>query len=885
MNKKIFTKILFSLILSTTYLSCNLGIAMASDENKEKDLLKNIRQLTFEGEKSGEAYFSPNGKKIIFQSIRNNNKFYQIYTMNSDGSEIKMVSTGRGKTTCAYFSPNGKHIIFASSHLDPNSEKEEENKGKSYKWDFEKSLDIFQAEPDGSALKQLTASPGYDAEGTFSNNGKKIVFTSQRDDDLELYIMDSDGKNQKRLTNYKGYDGGAFFSPDDKKILYRRFDDKGNAQIMLINADGTGEKQLTNSQAINWCPSFSPDGKHIIFSSNVNDPRNFELFIMDINGEHLRQMTFNKGTDILPIFSPDGKKIMWTSTRTNSKSQVFIADFNNELFNDSAKYSKNLYSDLKYLSSDGLEGRRAGTPGADKAAEYIAGQFKKIGLKPGGEQNKSYFQDFDVTVGISSGTENTFTVKNLLNTSGEGSLFKDFTPLSFSENAKISGQIVFAGYGITATEHNYDDYKDIDVNGKIVLVLRHEPQEKNEKSLFNGNKPTPYSELRYKAFNAKRHGAAAIILINGAVNYSEPEDELLPLRTFGGTGNVGIPMIQVKNNFIEQIFRENSLDMKNIQLNIDENLKPNSFLLKNEIALSVDLKRDMKSTRNVIGYIEGKDKGLKNEVIIIGASGVIELARLIEKKKLNRTVVFMAFSGEELGLLGSSYFMANSNFKNIIAMINMDMIGRLDNEKLYIGGIKTADNFNNIINQINKKYKFDLSFFNDGYGPSDHMSFYLKNIPVLFFFTGIHGDYHRPSDDLYKINFPGMNKVINFIEETFLKIDNNSEKPKLVKIAPDPHMGSVSSGKKSGAYLGTIPDYTSMNSSNGVKLSGVREGSPAEKGGLKGGDIIIKFDNIKINTLYDYTFAIQGKKPGDKAQIVVTRDGLELSLELIVGKK
>mgnify|MGYP001617480478 FL=1 len=199
MNKKIFTKILFSLILSTTYLSCNLGIAMASDENKEKDLLKNIRQLTFEGEKSGEAYFSPNGKKIIFQSIRNNNKFYQIYTMNSDGSEIKMVSTGRGKTTCAYFSPNGKHIIFASSHLDPNSEKEEENKGKSYKWDFEKSLDIFQAEPDGSALKQLTASPGYDAEGTFSNNGKKIVFTSQRDDDLELYIMDSDGKNQKRI--------------------------------------------------------------------------------------------------------------------------------------------------------------------------------------------------------------------------------------------------------------------------------------------------------------------------------------------------------------------------------------------------------------------------------------------------------------------------------------------------------------------------------------------------------------------------------------------------------------------------------------------------------------------------------------------------------------
>lgn len=875
-----------------------------SDLIKENTFLTNIKQLTVDGEKNGEAYFSPDSKQIIFQGVRNTDKFYQIYKMDNNGKNIKLISTGKGKTTCAYFSPDGKKIIYASSHLDPESEKKLPTKHGSYSWDFEGSMDIFQANPDGSNLKRLTTSKGYDAEGTYSHDGKKIIFTSQRDGDSELYIMDSDGKNQKRLTNYKGYDGGAFFSPDDKKIVYRRFDKYGNAQIVLMNSDGTNIKELTGSKAINWCPAFHPDGKHIVFSSNISGRRNFDLFIMDYNGNNIRQITFDKNSDVLPIFSPDGSKLMWTSTRKDGKSQIFIADFNNKNLKLQDTYNKNIYNDLKYLASDSLQGRRAGTTGADKASQYIAQQFSNIGLKKA--NNNSYFQSFDITTGINLTSNNNLSIDNV-----KAEVNKEFVPLSFSENGEINGEIVFAGYGITAPEYGYDDYKNLDIKNKIVLLLRHEPQEKDINSKFNGNKPTQYSELRYKVFTAKSKGAKGVIIVNGETNYDDKEDELIPIKSFGGIGTLGIPVVQSKNSFIRKY-----LNLKDLQEKIDKNFKPNSFTLNKNADIKVEFQKNYKSTNNVIGYIEGSDKNLKNEVILIGAhydhlgmggqeslseskkdeihngaddnasgtSAMIEIARQLKKYKLKRTIAFTAFSGEELGLLGSSYFTSNPSFKNIVAMLNMDMVGRLSNDnKLSIGGIKTATSFEPLVKKLNRKYNFKTSYFNDGYGPSDHMAFYLKNIPVLFFFTGIHDDYHRPSDDSYKINYLGIDKIVSFVKDITLNIDKNTQKPKLVRIAPSSTM--LSSGKSNGAYLGTIPDYTAMDSKTGVKISGVREGSPAEKGGLRAEDIIIKFDDLKINTIYDYTYALKAKKPGDKILITVIRKGKETVLTVIAGKK
>ena len=318
------------LIIALCIILLSGNAVNASDgEGMEGRYLQNIKQLTTDGI-SGEGYFSRDMKKIIFQSVRGGHPYYQIYTMDIDGSNQVRVSNGKGKTTCSYFRPDGKKIIYASTMHNPLSGTEPPKEEKKYQWDFDADMEIYEADPDGSNLRRLTNSEGYDAEGTFSNDGTKIVFTSQRDGDLEIYTMNADGTGPKRLTSAKGYDGGAFFSPDDKQIVFRAFRDQEKpriGQIFIMDADGKGEHQITNTAAVNWAPYFHPSGKYIIFASNPEDHKNFDLYIIKPDGTGLKQITFDKGFDGLPVFSPDGKKLLWTSTRSGGKSQIFIADW------------------------------------------------------------------------------------------------------------------------------------------------------------------------------------------------------------------------------------------------------------------------------------------------------------------------------------------------------------------------------------------------------------------------------------------------------------------------------------------------------------------------------------------------------------------------------
>lgn len=302
--------------------------------------LKNIRQLTFDFPRAGEGYFSPDGKQVIFQAAPVGKTDYQIYTLGLEpGAKPKMVSTGKGKCTCAYFHPNGKSILFGSSHLDPaitNGQNETATKGPAYsrseryRWDFDPMMDIFISNPDGSNLTQLTDAPGYDAEGSYSANGKQIIFTSFRDKDAEIYIMEADGSHPRRITKNKGYDGGPFFSPDGKKIIYRS-DRAGNdlLQIYINNVDGTAERQLTKNDSVNWGPWFLPDSRHIVYSTSLHGHANYEIYLMDTETGKQERITFADGFDGLPVISPDGKKIMWTSKgrSKDNTSQLYIADF------------------------------------------------------------------------------------------------------------------------------------------------------------------------------------------------------------------------------------------------------------------------------------------------------------------------------------------------------------------------------------------------------------------------------------------------------------------------------------------------------------------------------------------------------------------------------
>jgi TolB protein len=313
--------------------------------------LRNITQLTFGGQ-NAEAYFSADGKKLIFQSTREPYKCDQIFTMNLDGSGVRLVSTGKGRTTCSYFFPNGKKILYSSTHLGDAACPPKPDYSKGYVWAVYSSFDIFTANPDGSDVKQLTKTPGYDAEATFSTDGKKIVFTSLRHGDLDIYTMDANGKHVKQLTHELGYDGGPFFSPDGKWIVYRAHHPKPGQEtddyvallkqnqirptyleLWLMKADGSGKRQITSLGAASFAPSFFPDGKRIIFSSNVGSTGgmgNFELYGIDLDGKNLERITFTEGFDGFPVFSPDGKKLVWVSGRNGKvphETNIFIADW------------------------------------------------------------------------------------------------------------------------------------------------------------------------------------------------------------------------------------------------------------------------------------------------------------------------------------------------------------------------------------------------------------------------------------------------------------------------------------------------------------------------------------------------------------------------------
>lgn len=316
----------------------------------EEKHLRNIRQLTFKGE-NAEAYFSADNKLITLQAHEKEGECDQIYTMDLEGNNRKLISTGKGKTTCAFAYPGRKKILFASTHAAGTECPAPPDYSRGYVWKMHPEFDLYTAKADGTGLKRLSHTPGYDAEATISRDGKRIVFTSVRDGDFDIYVMDANGKNVKRLTNELGYDGGPFFSPDGKKIVYRANHPKtpeqiadyrdlmktsqlrpSTLEIWIMDADGSNKRQVTSNGAANFAPFFHPDGKRIIFASNLDNPRgrNFDLYMILVDGTGLERITYNPTFDSFPMFTSDGKKLIWASNRNEShrgNTNIFMADW------------------------------------------------------------------------------------------------------------------------------------------------------------------------------------------------------------------------------------------------------------------------------------------------------------------------------------------------------------------------------------------------------------------------------------------------------------------------------------------------------------------------------------------------------------------------------
>jgi len=540
-----------------------------------------------------------------------------------------------------------------------------------------------------------------------------------------------------------------------------------------------------------------------------------------------------------------------------------------------AQEASRLQQDVSYLASDALDGRRTGTAGANDAARYIAGEFERAGLHPGinaagAEKRRQmmarYLQPFPYVGHVELGKNN--VLANLR-------VGEDWMPLGISPNQTLHlTAVVNAGYGITANELNYNDYKGTYSKTQVAVIRTGTPDGDNPHGRF-----TTAGQLRFKVAAAQSAGVGALLITS---DEDDLKNDPLASLSYDNAGLAGIPVAVISKQAAEKL----------------ANAK--------DVTLTTDVVRAEVPAFNVIGVLEGSDPILKKENIIIGAhydhlgrggegslaskpgeihhgaddnasgtAGLIELARLfsVQRPKLKRTLIFIAFGGEEEGLLGSNYYVNHplAPLTNTVGMINMDMIGRMKDRKLIIGGVGTAKEWRGM---IEPEKSFALTLNEDGVGPSDHSSFYLKQVPVLFFWTGTHNDYHKPSDTWDKINYTDEAKILGFVARIVRDIDGADKRLTYTTAKSDPTQRASSFR----VYLGTIANYADSN--EGMLLDGVREDSPAAKGGLKAGDRIVKIGNRDVKNVYDYTYALGEMKAGQEYVFELVRGSERLTLRV-----
>lgn len=571
--------------------------------------------------------------------------------------------------------------------------------------------------------------------------------------------------------------------------------------------------------------------------------------------------------------------------------------------------------DLAFLASDQCEGRGPGTRGIDAAADYIAQHFKTAGLKPAGADG-TYFQPFTVSGEAKKGSPNTLHILGPLGQDIELREGTDFEVLGISGKGLVAAPIVFVGYGATVKD-KYDDYKDIDVKGKVVLLLRHTPRWNNKEVPFENSQQV--AALTKKQGLAEANRAAAVLLVN---DRAEGEtDKLIPFDYVARDTSPGtIPAAQVRRALVDSILRSSlGTSLLDTELAIDRDLTPRSAPLTGWTAkLQTTVSRTEIPVKNVVGVLEGSGP-LAKETVIIGAhydhlgyggrnslddkgkkqihygaddnasgtTALLELARIFAQmpKREGRRLVFMAFSAEEMGLLGSRHYCEKQPIfplADTVAMVNLDMVGRMEPDKktnkgvLTIQGVGTAKTFGDLVDGATKFYDFQISKQKGGIGPSDHASFYRKEIPVLFFFTGTHKDYHRPTDTAEKINYADMLQITDLAERITKTLSTESKRPEYVKVAGE-FTPSTMPGNM--PKLGIMPNYASEV--KGVLVGGVKEGGPAEKGGIKAGDQIIEIGGKQVTNVENYMVIMGQQRVNQPLAITILRDGKQLTLKVV----
>ncbi|WNG39587.1 M28 family peptidase [Archangium violaceum] len=873
-----------------------------------------LRQLTLEGE-NAEAYWAFSGKALTFQARHEGQKCDRIYWMDAQTGETRPISSGAGATTCAYsFPPDDQQVLYASTHGGGAECPPKPDMSHGYVWPLYDTYDIYKANADGSNVRPLTQVKGYDAEATVCSKDGSIVFTSTRDGDLELYRMDADGGNVKRLTHAPGYDGGAFFNADCSKLVWRasrprpgkELEDyqallaKGlvrptKLELYIADADGSNATQITYLNAATFAPSWHPTKNRILFSSNYQDPkgREFDIWAVDATGAGLERITTSKGFDGFPLFSPDGTKLAFSSNRVTPEGKtdthVLIADWKDEPRGTSVPLpADRLMTDVRFLAAPEQGGRGVDSPGLEAAASYLEKRFAELGLLPAGD-NGGFRQKFPVITEVKVGSGTAVML------GGTQAAAEAFTPLGFSADGEVSGDVVLAGYGIRAKELGVDDYAGVSVKGKIVVVRRFVP----DVPAFAANEAQRrYGDLRYKAWTAKEAGAKALIVVDWAQGAAQgAADARLPVLRPEGSQDAGIPVVVLQRAGFEPVLTQ-----------LEQKRK-----VKGRVAVKLD--KVLKDTWNIVGKLTASAQEARTPgAVVVGAhydhlglggrgslspeshephlgaddnasgvAGLLEAARLLaeQRTRLRRDVYFTAFSGEEMGVLGSTAWTrsppAGVTMKDVVAMLNLDMVGRLRDNRLSVLGVESGQQWREVLAPACEKARVQCDGSGDGYGPSDHTPFYAAGVPVLHFFTGAHGDYHKPSDSAERINAAGLAQVALIVAEVAATVSHNEARITYRNVPAPAPAGDMRSFN---ASLGTVPDYAPPQGTRGVLLAGVRPGGAAELGGMKRGDVLIRLGSHEVGSVEDLMYALNAAKPGETVTAVVLRDGKEVKLQV-----
>jgi Tol biopolymer transport system component len=842
---------------------------------------------------------------------------FELFEYRLADKSLKNVSNVRGYDAEGAYSPDGTRMVFASNRQAYEGELSGED-AERLKLDKQYFMEIYTADTDGGNVKRLTSVPGYDGGPFFSADGKQICWRrfTAKGDQAEVWVMNADGSEQRQITKLGAMSWAPYFHPSGEYLIFTtNLQGFANFELYLVDAKGERDPvRVTTTDGFDGLPVFSPDGKKLSWTSGRGAGGQSQIYLGAWNHEAARKALKLDGAGVV-----EEKELPKPVEPDFAKTAVEIR-------------AEDMRQHVEYLASDALEGRLTGTRGEVLATEYVAGVMEKAGLLPFGDED-GWYEPFPFTAGVALGPKNVLTVTGVENEAAL-KLETHWRPLSYSEVGEVKATgVVFAGYGIETPEgamgsdgkalEPYSSYAHLEVKDQWVMVLRYLP-EGIEKA--RRDELIRYSSLRYKAMTARQKGARGLIVVSGP--NSKVTDQLVPLAFDASLASSGLAAISVTDEVADRLLKAAGKTVKELQDKLDTGDLMGGIPCEGvEVGAVIDIQQEKKVGRNVLGVLPARDKpDFHTPPLIVGAhvdhlgskggsssrakgdevdkvhhgaddnasgtAGVLEIAQWMAamkkegKLKLTRDVIFAAWSGEEIGLLGSNHFLeglakmikgdASAKLSGMMAAcLNMDMIGRFS-KTLVLQGVGSSPFWAGEIEKRNVPIGLPITIQKDAHLPTDSTGFYLRGIPTLNAFTGAHEDYHMPSDTADKINYEKATDISKLMGLIARSVATTHEIP-----AYEAMEAPKSDGSRGGlrAYLGTIPDYA-QGDIVGVKLSGVSPVGPAAKAGVKGGDIILKLAGKEVKNIYDYTYLMGDLKIGEETEIVVKRDGKEVVMKV-----